>query len=49
VDIHYESYVKRKEQIQQALGTFAKEWLITPQIAQITDHLRVQQFWFRRR
>jgi hypothetical protein len=49
IDIHFTSYMQRKEQLLAALQAFREDWTITPQVLHVTDSLQVQQFWFARR
>jgi hypothetical protein len=49
VDIHFASYMQRKNEVLAAIDSMRGEWRITPQTLEITDCLKVQQFWFEKK
>ena len=49
VDIHYETYMRRKTDVQSALLPFRNTFYITEHIQQLSVQLNVMQFWFKRK
>lgn len=46
VDMHYETYMTRTEEIEAVLLPLRADWSITAVEQQLTDQLKVMQWWF---